>query len=76
MYRDSPTRADVRRRLLKAGWRELPSGSLTKGPAVFTSLGKRRESVLKLAEANPDFSVDFSPLIPAKVIVAACEAAA
>lgn len=70
-------RNDVHRCLLERGWvEEYPNGPLIKRDAKWASLGHRRESALGFGGDHPDQILEFSPLIPARVIVAACESAA
>jgi hypothetical protein len=74
-------REDVRRLLTERGWTEVyANGPLRKGEVTWAPLGRLRESVLGLhvddPRQHPDLLIEFSPQIPARVIVAACEAAA
>lgn len=73
----SPLRRDVCAMLLRRGWRLTKSdAAVEKNGITFASIGRRRDSVLRLAEAHPDHAIEFSEVIPARVIVATCEAAA
>jgi hypothetical protein len=67
-------RLDVRRMLLRRGWTEGRDRMLRKNGALWTCINDCGDSGLD----SPDktWTVEFDSGVPARVIVAACEAAA
>lgn len=67
-------RLDVRRMLLAGGWQEDPNlWLLRKGDLVWGSPAEYRDSALHATQAG--WQIQFPGDVPARVIVAACEAA-
>jgi hypothetical protein len=67
-------RLDVRRMLLRRGWTEDPGlGKLRKNGALWAVTNDSGDSGLD--GCNQKYGIDFPSGVPARVIVAACEAA-
>jgi len=71
-------RLDVRRMLLRRGWTEDGSelGLLRKNGSVWATYGPGDSSVSGPTRRGDLWTVGFDNTVPARVIVAACEAAA
>lgn len=70
-------RLDVRRMLLARGWTEEEHGLLVKGGASWAATNDCGDSSLSGPARHGDqFTFDFPGDVPARVIVAAAEAAA
>jgi hypothetical protein len=74
----SGLRLDVRKMLLKRNWQE-PKGfgrTMEKGRAVWATSNASGDSVLTaFRDGRAEFTIGFTSEVPARVIVAACEAA-
>lgn len=69
-------RLDVRRMLLRRGWTEHRHGVIRKGHAVWAVANGAGDSFLDVPSRRGTHVVEFPGGVPARVIVAACEAAA
>jgi hypothetical protein len=71
-------RLDVRRMLLKRGWAEGPGrGTIRKNAATWAVVSDAGDGFLGgPSRRGGEYCVDFPSDTPARVIVAACEAAA
>lgn len=67
-------RLDVRRMLIKRGWAEDREGCLRKGGALWASHNTVGDSGLD--GPGQRYNIAFDSDVPARIIVAACEAAA
>lgn len=68
------SRLDVRRMLLRRGWTEDREGFLHKGGALWTATNNAGDSGVD--GPGKRWSVTFDNDVPARIIVATCEAAA
>lgn len=74
----SGLRLDVRRMLLKRGWQEPkgPGRTMEKGRAVWATTNASGDSTLTaFRNGRGEFTIGFTDEVPARVIVATCEAA-
>lgn len=72
-------RLDVRRMLLRRGWTEAQLGVIRKNGAVWSVVNDAGDSFLDgpaRGGKGRAFAAEFTGNVPARVIVAACEAAA